>query len=162
MRSPGLRTVDEKLLEEFARAERTGGEISVIIGDVDHFKAVNDRFGHLAGDQVLASVASQFTGQSRPYDIAARFGGEEFVLVMPDCGIESAGSIAERIRKGVSELNVAAAPIPINISLGVASARRDGSAQDLLARADAALYEAKRAGRNRVVRDVTRLVDAEG
>jgi diguanylate cyclase (GGDEF)-like protein/PAS domain S-box-containing protein len=156
------RTLDEKLLEEFARAERTGGEISVIMGDVDHFKAVNDRFGHLAGDQVLASVASQFTGQSRPYDIAARFGGEEFVLVMPDCGIESAGSIAERIRKGVSELNVAAAPIPINISLGVASARRDGSAQDLLARADAALYEAKRAGRNRVVRDVTRLVDAEG
>jgi diguanylate cyclase (GGDEF)-like protein len=129
----------------------------VAIADIDHFKIVNDTFGHLAGDVVLAAVARALTGFLRDGDLVGRFGGEEFVVLLPRTTPAEARQITERLCARVAGLTTPASdspgstPVQVTISIGVAvmeSARRD--LEDLLAAADHALYEAKNAGRNRV------------
>jgi diguanylate cyclase (GGDEF)-like protein len=143
------RTLDETFAREIARAERLGGDLSVAFADLDHFKSINDRYGHIAGDEVLARAAAVFKSQSRPYDLAARYGGEEFILVLPGTSAGDAVAIAERIRQEIADLQVPGGP-QITISLGVAGWMPGETPEELIARADAALYQAKNAGRNRV------------
>jgi len=140
---------------ELARANREGSSIVVMVGDLDGFKQVNDTYGHPTGDDVLRSVAQAMKEVLRPYDSVGRYGGEEFVAVLPGCVRENAASHGERLRAAISRLEIAtpAGAIRPTMSLGVAVSDRHGplEAQDLIVAADAALYEAKRAGRNRVV-----------
>jgi diguanylate cyclase (GGDEF)-like protein len=131
-----------------------GRQVAVLMIDVDHFKSVNDRFGHATGDQALRLIADSLRINTRVFDSVARYGGEEFVVVMPGTGPQEASAAAERLRLAVEGIEfVAAAGIrtPLTISIGIASARTQAVALDtLLTAADAALYEAKRKGRNRV------------
>jgi diguanylate cyclase (GGDEF)-like protein len=122
--------------------------------DVDHFKAINDTHGHVAGDQVLERLAQVLANTMRPYDLVARFGGEEFVALMPGATLEQAQAIGERVREAVAAMAIAAqatdVPIPITASVGVSGlgpGELDGLA--MLGRADHAMYAAKREGRNR-------------
>lgn len=144
------RTLDETFQREIARAQRQRQDLSVIMADLDRFKSVNDHYGHVAGDQLLAAVAAALKTQLRPFDLAARYGGEEFILLLPGTSTPDAVSIAERIRKKVAEMVVPACPRPITISLGVASWMPGETPDQFIARADAALYDAKRTGRDRV------------
>jgi diguanylate cyclase (GGDEF)-like protein len=144
------RTLDGALPREIARAARLGERLSVIIADLDHFKSINDQYGHPTGDQVLARSATVFGGHLRPYDLAARYGGEEFLLLLPGTSNEDAIIIAERIREEVAKLEVPGCPRQITASLGIASWIKGESPDELVARADAALYNAKHSGRNRV------------
>jgi diguanylate cyclase (GGDEF)-like protein len=127
--------------------------VSLLLVDLDHFKQVNDRHGHLVGDQVLKMVAEVLAGQVRKADLAGRFGGEEFVLLLADTPQAEAARIAERLRTRIAGMTVegaAAEPVGTTISIGIASQGRDGSdLMELLAAADTALYRAKSAGRNR-------------
>ena len=129
--------------------------LAVAIADIDHFKAVNDTHGHLAGDAVLAAVSAAMRDLLRDYDLCGRFGGEEFALLLPRTTAAQALEITERIRQGISELAIprdGTAAIQVTISIGIAvpsQARR--TLDDLLAAADHALYQAKRSGRDRVV-----------
>ncbi len=142
---------------QVTRAIRTRTQLAVGIADIDHFKAVNDTYGHLAGDAVLGGVARAMSALLRDYDIVGRFGGEEFVMLLPQTGAAEAASIAERLRAKLAEIIIPVSngavqsPLGVTVSIGVATL--DGSRRDLddmLAAADAALYEAKNAGRNRV------------
>ena len=144
------RTLHEALQLEIARAGRLNASLSVIIADLDHFKSINDRYGHIHGDSVLVHAAAVFATQSRTYDLAARYGGEEFILLLPGTPTREAAAIAERIRKEVEGLQVAECPARITLSLGVATWRTGEAPEPFVSRADAALYHAKDAGRNRV------------
>jgi diguanylate cyclase (GGDEF)-like protein/PAS domain S-box-containing protein len=145
------RTIDERMLNELARAERLGCGFSVILGDLDHFKSINDDFGHLAGDQVLTATGAVLAEQARPYDLPARFGGEEFMVLLPESTLEDAMTIAQRIRSSVSGIEVPGIKRRIAMSLGISTWEPGDTAGTLIGRADAALYQAKRRGRNRVV-----------
>ncbi len=139
----------EALDREIARATRLGHSISAILFELDGFKRVNDRYGHLRGDDVLRSVAEVLKGASRVSDIVARFGGDEFVIVFPQLPKTTAAEVAERIRGQVEELTLGG---PLAASMGVASFPEDGATTDaLLEAADRAMYRAKRAGGNRVL-----------
>jgi diguanylate cyclase (GGDEF)-like protein len=124
--------------------------------DLDHFKAVNDRLGHAAGDQVLMEVARILNDSCREIDLAARYGGEEFTIVLPATTTEQARLIAERIRAQVQERRFAADPTAgptthaLTLSIGIAEAGLEDDLTSLISRADAALYVAKLGGRNRV------------
>ena len=134
--------------------QEQGKPVSLVVADVDHFKAVNDTYGHDAGDEVLRAVAQRILGNIRSFDMAARLGGEEFVVVMPDTPPEDAMAAAERLRAKIAESPLAIVggrPICVTASLGVAASVRDDESAALLKRADQALYVAKRDGRNRVV-----------
>jgi len=144
------RTLDETLQREISRAEREAIHLSLIMGDLDHFKSINDEFGHVTGDTVLARVAATFSTTIRPYDLAARYGGEEFVVVLPGTSSADARTVAERIRRNVSQLDIPDCARPITISLGVASLCAGEAVGSFVARADTALYKAKTTGRNRV------------
>jgi two-component system cell cycle response regulator len=135
-------------------ADRDRGDVAVIMVDIDHFKSVNDRFGHAAGDQAIRLLAATLRANTRVFDSVARYGGEEFVIVMPGGDPGEAAVIAERLRHAVEEL-VFTVPafgrVPLTVSLGVAFAERAATTTEvLLGAADAALYDAKNAGRNRV------------
>lgn len=142
---------------EATRAARSGKPVAVAMLDIDHFKRVNDACGHLAGDRVLAAIAAVLTAELRGYDVAGRFGGEEFAVLLPDTTEADACRIAERLRA-----QIAATPMidpaeggrfygGVTVSIGVAAARSGCDvAEELVAAADRALYAAKRAGRNRV------------
>jgi two-component system cell cycle response regulator len=155
------RYIDRRLVEEIARARRQGYRISCLYIDIDHFKQVNDRVGHQAGDDVLREVASRIKAELRMSDALARFGGEEFVVLLVDADLDSASVVANRIRAGVADKPVDLArggQVPVSVSIGVATLddfERDhaieGVAQHLVAQADAALYQAKENGRNQVV-----------
>ncbi len=135
--------------QRFAHTRRHNDPMSVLILDLDHFKAVNDNFGHLKGDEVLRVCARTLQEMSRSHDIAARFGGEEFVLLLGHCDLISAVNKAEEIRAAIESL--CPAGVPITTSIGAAQlAACDANIAALLERADEALYEAKAAGRNRV------------
>jgi diguanylate cyclase (GGDEF)-like protein len=125
------------------------------MADIDFFKRVNDTAGHAAGDEVLRELGRFFTVHLRPYDVACRFGGEEFTLILPGSTLEAAARHAERLRESVRDLTPSfeGRPLgPVSLSLGVAAYPDDGdTAEALLAAADAALYIAKASGRNRVV-----------
>ena len=134
----------ETLTRELARASRLGGSFSVCIMDVDHFKLVNDTQGHAAGDQMLRQVAAVAVRGLRGVDVFGRFGGEEFLLVLPDTDRAGALTVAERIRAAVAQ------ETKVTVTIGVAQYAKD-DANALLARADQALYQGKTGGRNRVV-----------
>ncbi|MFW6057576.1 MAG: diguanylate cyclase [Persicimonas sp.] len=151
---PNRRRLFEVADKEFQRARRYGETLSVIMLDIDHFKAVNDAHGHAVGDVILREVANRCAKTLRQTDTIGRYGGEEFVVVMPQTPLEEAsGYVAERLRDAVAAtpVDTDAGPVEITISLGVAElASFDKSLDDLLNRADQALYDAKDAGRNRV------------
>lgn len=144
------RRFDQRLLEELERHQRTGGALSLALADVDHFKGVNDEFGHLAGDAVLKALVKKMLAGTRPYDLVARWGGEEFVILLPDTLLAPAVDVAERIRLAFAGETAPEVNRPITVSFGIATVRPGDSAETLLARADAALYRAKESGRNRV------------
>jgi two-component system, cell cycle response regulator len=141
-----------------SNAQKAGKPLAFLIMDIDYFKSVNDSHGHDIGDEVLREFASRISANVRGIDLACRYGGEEFVVVMPDTDIAFAYSIAERLRKSVESTPFAISRAPnhlnITISIGIAGSEKHGdSAEALLHRADQALYRAKREGRNRVVAD---------
>jgi diguanylate cyclase (GGDEF)-like protein len=143
---------------ELSRAVRSRYPLALALIDIDHFKTVNDTYGHLVGDRVLKSLAEALTGQSRDYDRAGRFGGEEFVLLLAQTGEKDACKIAERLRGYICGLEIPvddrsdAPTLKVTISVGVTAMARGESFEltDLLAAADSAMYAAKQAGRNRV------------
>jgi two-component system cell cycle response regulator len=140
----------------FDEAVVRGRQMSILLLDIDHFKAINDTYGHDAGDEVLREFAARVRAHTRGIDVVARYGGEEVVVLVPDTAVEGARAVAERIREQVE-----AAPFPIHggsrrvavtVSIGVAARQvGDASGADILKRADLALYRAKEEGRNRVV-----------
>ncbi len=134
-------------------AQRYRQPLSLVMFDIDHFKHVNDRFGHPAGDAVLQEVAARVTRHLRASDVFARYGGEEFAILMPDTDVGQAQQLAERIRTAIEAAPMAVdhAVVSVTISLGVAGrGEGDGGLRDLIRHADAALYAAKAAGRNRI------------
>jgi two-component system cell cycle response regulator len=139
---------------ELARAQRYGTPLGCIILDLDHFKSINDRFGHTMGDQVLVAVARMLQRDLRKCDMAARYGGEEFVVLLPQTGLEGAQTVAERERASIGSLAVSFGDAVVHptASFGVTAipACRAGTFADLVGKADAALYRAKEKGRNRV------------
>ncbi len=155
----GLKTrrhFEEQLDREIKRAERNGNPLSVVLIDVDHFKPVNDRYGHQTGDIILREIASLLMKGRREIDTVARYGGEEFIIILPDTNLVGADYVAQRLREDIESSDFAAdslpQPVRLTISLGAASFPRDGqSKSDLLEAADVALYEAKNSGRNRVI-----------
>lgn len=149
---PNRRSAVERLEQEWALAQRGERMLSCMMVDIDHFKAINDKLGHQAGDEVLKSVAQALRHSARTQDLVCRYGGEEFVVICPDTDLKAAAQCAERLRQKVSELDHRGRGFTLTISVGVAERRPDmGSVDALLARADACLYAAKEAGRNRVV-----------
>jgi diguanylate cyclase (GGDEF)-like protein len=145
------------LESEFGRAQRFARPLAVVMADLDLLREVNNTYGHLAGDAVLQSVAQVLRSELRHYDIPARFGGEEYAVLLPETGAEEAAEIAERIRFAVAakrvEVETAAEPIGVTISIGVAAYPSDAETRtDLVHQADVAVYRAKIQGRNRVVR----------
>jgi len=140
-----------KLQDEIHRTQRYKKCLSVVMGDLDQFKTVNDTYGHTAGDKVLKAVGGFLQKSIRDVDSVGRYGGEEFIMFLPETVKEAAFILADRLRKGISEIKVGSLP-PVTISLGIATFPDDGkNIDDLLQRADAALYAAKENGRNQVV-----------
>lgn len=154
----------EILERELARSRRESKAVTIIMADVDHFKNINDTYGHLVGDQVLAQTAQRLLGALRPYDTIGRYGGEEFLVVLPNCDVEIAQSLAERLRQCVDAQPVDAdgVKIPLTLSLGLATWDERTSATELLRYADLAMYKAKRAGRNRAVAAVIPVTTPSG
>ena len=138
--------------QEIGRAERHGGPLSVVLFDLDHFKAINDGFGHRAGDDVLCEVSRRVETALRVNDHLGRYGGEEFVLILPDTSLDGAGQVAERVRRSVHDTPVEtdAGSLEVSVTLGVAEWQLQEPVDALLDRADRCLYRGKKAGRNRV------------
>jgi diguanylate cyclase len=147
------RSIIQTLNDEMARSQRSSFPCSVAIIDLDFFKRINDQFGHAAGDEALRTFAISIFANIRTIDKLGRYGGEEFLLIMPDTAKDQAVRTLDRLRSIVSELDWAAisGKMSLTMSAGICAVRRDDSAADLLARADVALYRAKDAGRNRVI-----------
>ncbi len=154
-----------RLHEELARARRDSTRLTCLMLDVDHFKRVNDTWGHAAGDAVLSELAQRVDAQVRKSDVAARYGGEEFVVLMPSTDTEAAMLLAERIRRAIARTPVElpnGESVTMTTSIGIAAVEPAPSEADLktegdalLARADVALYRAKSAGRDRIEVDAT-------
>jgi two-component system cell cycle response regulator len=145
----------QRLKEEFSRSRRTLHPVCGIMIDIDHFKTVNDTYGHETGDQVLVKVVSVLKVSIRTYDVLARYGGEEFFILLPNTSVESGVLIAERTRRLLEQVTVETqkAPIKVTASFGVAGfegAQVPEDEDELLRRTDEALYAAKKGGRNRV------------
>jgi two-component system cell cycle response regulator len=134
--------------QELARARRAGGDVSLVLLDIDHFKALNDTHGHLAGDEVLRGVSAALDECCRAFDTPARYGGEEFAVVLPQTDAEEALAVAERLREAIAGARVEPG---VTVSVGVATFPLHGDdPDDLVKAADDALYASKRAGRDRV------------
>lgn len=145
--------MDVELARNFARNKRAGEPFSVIMIDLDHFKDFNDVHGHSCGDRVLVDIAQLISGEIREVDLGVRYGGEEFLLILPGTGRTEAIEVAERIRRKIAGFNLNTAPRPahITVSLGVADCDKGvADARTLIARADSSLYRAKEKGRNKV------------
>lgn len=150
---PNRRAFDKEGPTVMARAKRNGTPVAVAVADIDHFKQINDRYGHVAGDQVLKEIGAVLARAARTTDFVARIGGEEFGLLLPDATKEQAAQVAERIRQQVEGTTVWAPDgehIRVTISIGLAEVEPGGYIDDGLAHADIALYQAKYLGRNRV------------
>lgn len=146
------RWLNDAFNRQMNRCERNGHPCSIVMLDIDHFKQMNDRFGHLAGDRILCTVAQVLLNMLRPTDLVARYGGEEFALCLPETPLKGAWVIADRLRKAISNT-----PTPfeegkllpaVNVSLGVAAMQPGQRLESLLSAADSALYRAKTNGRN--------------
>jgi diguanylate cyclase (GGDEF)-like protein len=139
---------------ELSRAEREGNAIAIVMLDIDHFKNLNDTHGHMAGDAVLREFTQRITASLRPYDAVGRYGGEEFLVILPGCDLAAGARHAERLRSLLSEepFDTSEGRHTATCSLGVASSSSSnpGDTDSLIRAADAALYRAKRNGRNRV------------
>ena len=146
------KSILEILDRELLRAERDGQPVGLIMADVDHFKAINDSRGHAAGDVVLRIIASSISAVVRPYDSVGRYGGEEFLIVAPGCGLTGTWELAERVRSHVAACSivVGGSKVQVSMSLGIATGVSAADSEKLLRAADQALYLAKSAGRDRV------------
>jgi len=143
------RHIMSRFEEEFEKFKRLKKNVSCIMIDIDHFKAVNDSYGHLTGDQVLKIISARMRDIVRAYDILGRYGGEEFLVIMPDTGLEDARGLAERIRSSIKEESIG--NVSVTLSLGVVCVQEsDRSVDDIISRADENLYKAKQGGRDRV------------
>ncbi len=144
--------LDETLSREISLAHRHGTPLTVLMLDLDHFKSVNDRYGHVVGDHVLKAFVERVAEAYRASDIFFRYGGEEFTLVLRNTDLPGAACLAERIRESVESrpMDTDAGSVPLTVSIGVSELREDDQPISLLARADAALYSSKAEGRNRV------------
>lgn len=149
------RALEERLTEVYSYYRRRGPPLTVALMDLDHFKAVNDTYGHQAGDAVLKTVAERIRLVIREYDSIGRYGGEEFMVLLPDTPVCAACSIAERIRRSIGEVPVSfeGRDIPVTVSIGIAVVHQpyDGPISEIVAVADQGLYRAKSQGRNQVV-----------
>ena len=144
------RTFEGTLEKELSRAARNGEQVTLAIFDIDHFKSLNDTYGHQTGDEVLKKVAAALAEASRDFDTPARYGGEEFVVVLPSCSSKESLMVAERLRRSISDIETVT---PVTASAGVATFPTHASdIASLIKAADEALYESKRAGRDRVTR----------
>jgi diguanylate cyclase (GGDEF)-like protein len=142
------RGIEQKLDAELKRVGRGGQKLSVALIDIDHFKTINDRAGHAAGDSALRDIVSAISSRMRPYDLLGRFGGDEFLLIFPHTSWSEAFSVSSLIEQSVHELSIPGAGLPLTISIGLTQATAGEVAALLLARADKALYTAKNAGRD--------------
>ncbi len=153
---PNRRALYDRARAELSRAARENGSVGVILVDLDHFKRINDQFGHAAGDEALCRIADVLQRTRREYDYAGRWGGEEFLVILPGATLAQAGLVAERIRAAMETITLrqeGATPTALRASMGVASASpaaRPLGLDELLLQADDALYRAKAGGRNRV------------
>jgi diguanylate cyclase (GGDEF)-like protein len=163
------RTMEETLLSQVQRSRRTREPFTVLMLDLDHFKAINDRHGHAAGDRALKHTAAALKAELREVDALGRFGGEEFLVLMPGATVEAARPVAERLRTALitDAPRIDGAALSLSASIGVAQWREPGEEPSrLLMRADAALYRAKMRGRDCVVVDapeiepIVRLADS--
>lgn len=147
------RGITVALLDAMAQAERYGTPLSVALGDIDNFKPINDQYGHEAGDKVLVSVASVLADSLRMPDKVGRYGGEEFLIILPHTNMAQAKKIVDRIRASVGNARTPVTPdkkLKVTISMGVTQFKKGEDLEQLLSRADQALYASKQAGRNRV------------
>lgn len=145
------RYIEETLSREFSRARRHAHPLAVILTDIDHFKQVNDIHGHLAGDEVLRVISQRLQDSLRDTDILGRYGGEEFLIVLPETGCEGGKVLAERLRRAIEAepVDVNGTSLQINISLGISELREDCQKyEQLISESDHALYQSKDAGRN--------------
>jgi diguanylate cyclase (GGDEF)-like protein len=158
-----FREFHRQLAEEVERSWRYGHSFSLLMLDIDHFKSVNDTFGHLAGDEVLRALATRIRQEVRPADRIARYGGEELVIILPETRASGALTMAERLRDTIASHPISLGPgqtVTLTVSIGVAAYPEDADSAERLAdlverligAADKALYAAKDAGRNRVCR----------
>lgn len=153
------------IAQEIERSQRTGQPTALIMADADHFKRVNDKWGHEVGNQALKLIANAITHNVRKLDIACRYGGEEFVIILPSTGISTANQVSERIRKTIEQtpliISTKEGDITLNLTISLGFSLYSGdlkdSANKLIERADQQLYRAKQAGRNRVCHDETEL-----
>jgi diguanylate cyclase (GGDEF)-like protein len=146
------RYFEQRILEELERTQRYESSMAVVMLDIDHFKNLNDEFGHLLGDEVLRQVSQAFTQQLRKVDVLCRYGGEEFAVILPETTGENAFGVAEKLRRAIAAWVFPGVPRPVTVSAGIAEYPHQGTTRDQLVRAaDEALYAAKQAGRNRVV-----------
>jgi diguanylate cyclase (GGDEF)-like protein len=148
------RYIMEQLEREYQIAVRTGTSLSLILFDIDHFKKINDTFGHAFGDAVLKAVARDLRESLRTYDLLGRIGGEEFLIASPGSTVDDAAVLAERIRDRIKETTISneSHSVSVTVSAGVTSLNgQDLQADSMLARADDALYQAKQRGRDRVI-----------
>jgi two-component system cell cycle response regulator len=146
------RSFQEKLREEFRRSQRYDDPLSLILLDIDHFKSLNDRFGHQMGDQVLREVAASVKRSVRETDFVARYGGEEFGIILPKTPLAGSLTVAERVWQDLASLRISGGTVRVTASFGVATFphRAIGAADQLLRIADEALYRSKREGRNKI------------
>jgi diguanylate cyclase (GGDEF)-like protein len=142
------RGIEQKLDAELKRAGRADENLAIALIDIDHFKAINDHAGHAAGDAALRDVVSAISGLLRPHDLLGRFGGDEFLLILPHTSSSEAFTVSSHIEQSVRELSIPGDVMPLTISVGLTQAAPGEVAAPLLARADKALYNAKNAGRN--------------
>jgi diguanylate cyclase (GGDEF)-like protein len=151
---PNKRFLTDALQRELTRSQRHKRPLSLVVFDIDHFKKINDKYGHLAGDVVLRSLSTRINATVRKDEVFARYGGEEFVVVLPEASLEEAGKAAERIRVLVESepVKIEDVVIPVTISVGIAysSGEESLTSEEPFAAADKKLYAAKAGGRNRV------------
>jgi diguanylate cyclase (GGDEF)-like protein/PAS domain S-box-containing protein len=141
------RFFSRKLEEEIERARRTGSGFSLVMLDIDRFKSINDRFGHNAGDLVLKTIAEEINDRIRKIDCLARWGGEEFVIMLPGTPVDKAAILVEELRESISKMNITGVD-RVTASFGVAGYCSEDTADTLIQKADNLMYEAKASGRN--------------
>ena len=146
------RAIRDVLRRELARCRRENQSLGIMLADVDHFKRINDRYGHGAGDAALLTVVQRISSTLRPYDLIGRYGGEEFLVIAPNCDLGLTQRLAERIREAVNSEGVELGNdnVPLTVSVGITLGTADSDPEFLVTVADSAMYQAKRNGRNRV------------